>query len=137
MIKKGKSIVKSFQKKHAKFPIGITLVAIFAIIAGLGEIVVGFTGNYLGILTKSIAPSPFTALVGSFYSLGGTSILTKKRWGAVLGIGFISAEVLGRIYLVIIGIAPSHGFDAFKILVGATIAIILIIYILLNWKHFK
>jgi len=28
--------------------LGITVVAIFAIIAGLGEIVVGFTGDYLG-----------------------------------------------------------------------------------------
>jgi hypothetical protein len=31
--------------------IGITVVAVFAMIAGLGEIVAGFTGNYLRILT--------------------------------------------------------------------------------------
>jgi hypothetical protein len=30
--------------------LGITIVAIFAIVAGLGEVIVGLTGNYLGIL---------------------------------------------------------------------------------------
>src|SRR5260370_42238673 len=77
--------------------IGITAVSIFAIVAGLGEIVVGFTGNYLGILSKDIRPSLSTAVIGAFYSLGGLSLLTMRKWGAVLGILFISAEILGRV----------------------------------------
>jgi hypothetical protein len=32
---------------------GIALVGAFAIIAGLGEIIVGLTGNYLGILATA------------------------------------------------------------------------------------
>lgn len=79
--------------------VGITVVSIFAIIAGLGEIVVGFSGNYLGILSKDIRPTTSTAVIGALYSLGGLSLLTMKKWGAVLGIVFISAEILGRIYL--------------------------------------
>jgi hypothetical protein len=38
-------------------PPGIVIVGIFAFVAGLGEVVVGFTGNYLGILAHSMAPS--------------------------------------------------------------------------------
>ena len=80
--------------------VGMTVVSIFAIIAGLGEVVVGFKGNYLGILSKDIRPSISTALIGAFYSLGCLSLLTMKKWGAALGILFISAEILGRVYLV-------------------------------------
>jgi hypothetical protein len=57
-------------------PIGIAIVAVFAIIASLGEIVVGFTGSYLGILSKSIPPAFSTVIVGAFYSLGA---LTRFR----------------------------------------------------------
>ena len=50
--------------------LGITLVALFAIVAGLGEIVVGFQVNYLGVLSKPIPPSLSTVAIGAFYSLG-------------------------------------------------------------------
>jgi hypothetical protein len=114
--------------------VGITVVSIFAIIAGLGEIVVGFTGNCLGILSKDIRPTTSTAVIGALYSLGGLSLLTMKKWGAVLGIVFISAEILGRIYLVTAGIAPSKGADAVKIVIGGAIALALILYV---WSQLK
>jgi hypothetical protein len=116
--------------------VGITVVSLFAIIAGLGEVVVGFTGNYLGILSKDIKPTLATAIIGAFYSLGGLSFLTRKKWGAVLGILFIGAEILGRIYLVMVGIAPSKGGDALKVVVGGAIALAVILYVWSQWKHF-
>jgi hypothetical protein len=116
--------------------VGITAVSIFAIIAGLGEMVVGFTGNYLGILSKSIRPSISTAGIGAFYSLGGLSLLTKKKWGAALGIVLISAEILGRVYLVMVGIAPCEGGDAVKIVIGGAIALAVILYVGSRWKQF-
>ncbi|WP_322418797.1 hypothetical protein [Mesorhizobium huakuii] len=116
---------------------GVIVVGIFAVIAGLGEVVVGFTGNYLGILSNSMTPSFSTGVVGLFYSLGGFFLLiTRMKWGAVLAISFIGAEILGRIYLIAIGIAPGKGFDAVKILVGGLIALGLIIYILFKWRSF-
>lgn len=116
---------------------GVIVVGIFAVIAGLGEVVVGFTGNYLGILSNSMTPSFSTGVVGLFYSLGGFFLLiTRKKWGAVLAISFIGAEILGRIYLIAIGIAPGNGFDAVKILAGGLIALSLIIYILFKWRSF-
>jgi uncharacterized membrane protein len=118
-------------------PVGILIVGVFAFIAGLGEIVVGFTGNYLGILAHSIPPSFSAGLTGVFYSLGGLSLLiTPKKWGAVLGMFFIGAEIIGRIYLVATGIAPASGADAIKILIGGLIAFALIFYIASNWKSF-
>jgi hypothetical protein len=97
--------------------------------------VVGFTGNYLKILSHSIAPSFSTGLIGVFYSLGGLSLLiTRKRLGAVLGMSLIGAEILGRGYLVATGIAPASGADATKILVGGLIALALIAYVAFNWK---
>jgi hypothetical protein len=116
--------------------LGITAVSIFAIIAGLGEVVVGFTGNYLGILSQDIRPSISTAVVGAFYSLGGLSLLTRKKWGAVLGILFISAEILGRVHLVVADIAPSKGEDAVKIVIGGAIALAVILYVWSQWKAF-
>jgi hypothetical protein len=117
--------------------LGVTAVAIFAIIAGLGEIVVGFTGNYLGILSKSIKPTFSEVLIGALYSLGGLSLLTMKKWGAALAILFIGAEIAGRVYLVVSGIAPSTGPDAVKILIGGAIALGLILYVCSQWKGFE
>jgi hypothetical protein len=54
-------------------------------------------------------------VIGAFYSLGGLCLLTMKKWGAALGILFIGAEILGRVYLVMAGIAPSTGPDAMRI----------------------
>lgn len=123
--------------KHRR-PIGIVVIGVFAFIAGLGEVVVGFTGNYLGILAHSMTPSVSTGIVGMFYSLGGLSLLiTRKKWGAVLGMLFIATEIVGRVYLMVVGIAPASGGDAIKILIGGLIALALIAYIARKWRCFE
>ena len=116
---------------------GIVAAGVFAIVAGLGEIMVGVTGNFLGILSKSLEPSAVTALVGACYMLGGVFILTSTKWGAALGMALIAAEILGRIYLVATGVAPSTGPDAIKIAVGAAIALALIGYVASQWRQFR
>ena len=115
---------------------GIAVAGVFAIMAGLGEIIVGVTGNYLGILSRPLEPSAVTALVGACYGLGGAFILTSKKWGAALGMTLIAAEILGRVYLVATGVAPSSGPDAIKIAVGAAIALALIGYVASQWRRF-
>jgi len=115
---------------------GIVAAGVFAIVAGLGEIIVGVTGNYLGILSKPLEPSAVTALIGACYSLGGAFILTSKKWGAALGMALIAAEILGRIYLVATGVAPSTGPDAIKIAIGAVLALALIGYVASRWRQF-
>lgn len=78
-----------------------------------------------------------TAFVGACYSLGGVFILTLKKWGVALGMAFIAAEIVGRIYLVATGVAPSTGPDAIKIAVGAAIALALIGYVASQWRRFQ
>ena len=119
-------------------PVGVIVVGILATLFGLGEVVVGFAGNYLGILSKGIAPANSTIVVGAFYILGGACLLlTRRKWGAALGMLFIAAEILGRIYLVTVGIAPSSGPDAIKILIGGIIAAGFILYIASAWHSFE
>lgn len=117
---------------------GVIVVGLFAFVAGIGEVMVGFTGNFLGILSQSMTPSIFTGVVGAFYSLGGFFLLvTRKKWGAVLGMTFIGAEILGRVCLVATGIAPASGADGIKILIGALIAFGLIVYVFSKFSSFE
>jgi len=116
-------------------PLGIIIVALFAIIAGVGEITVGVTGNFLGILSRSMEPAFSTAVIGAFYCLGGLSLLiTRKKWGAALSVAFIGAEILGRVYLVMAGAAPSNSADLIKIFIGGAIAFAIMVYI--GWRSF-
>ena len=116
--------------------VGIIVVAVFAIISGLTEVVVGLTGHTFGILSKDLKPNAATAIVGAFYCLGGLSLLTMKKRGEVLGILFISAEILGRVYLVSVGIAPSNGEGMVKIVVGGGIALGVVLYVCSQWNKF-
>lgn len=111
-------------------PNGVLIVAVIVIVFGLGEVWVGWSGNYLGILSTRMATSMATAVVGLFYILGGVALLvTRRMWGTILSLVFISAEVLGRIYLVLVGIAPRRGPDMLKIVVGGVIAVGFMLYI--------
>lgn len=127
--------------KLPRRPRDILVLAAILIIFGLGEIWVGFFGNYLGILSKSIPPSVATAIVGFFYCLGGLMLLiTRRPWGTTLSLIFIGCEVLGRAYLVAIGIAPARGPDLVKIIIGGLIAIGFMVYIglrTLAWRRAK
>jgi hypothetical protein len=126
---------------------GIRIAGSFAIACGVGEIIVGFTGDYLGILARPIPPSPAisrhlppspaTTIVGAFYGIAELCLLTMRKLGAALGMAFLGAEILGRVYLVAAGIAPAHGADAFKILAGGVIAFALILYTGARCKDFQ
>jgi hypothetical protein len=115
---------------------GIAVVAGYCIFAGLSEVWVGVTGNWMGLLSKPLKPSFWTALVGSFYVAAGISLLPKRRTGARLGIVFILLEVLGRVRLVRTGIYPSRGSDFAKSVVGGAIAILTIFYLATQWRKF-
>lgn len=111
-------------------PKDVLVLALILIVFGAGEVWVGLFGNYLGILSKALQPSAATAVVGSFYCLAGVMLLiTRRRWGAILSLIFIGLEVLGRAYLVLIGVAPASGPDLVKIIIGGVIAVGFMFYI--------
>ncbi len=115
--------------------LGITIVAIFAILAGIGETIVGLTGNFFGSLSTPLTPSSSTSIFGSFYILGGLSFLTMRKWGAALGMIFVAAEMLGRVHLVATGIIPASRDDAIKIIIGGVIALAVIVYVSSQWDN--
>jgi len=115
--------------------LGITIVAIFAILAGIGETIVGFTGNFFGIFSTPLTPSSSTSIFGSFYILGGLSFLTMRKCGAALGMIFVAAEMLGRVHLVATGIIPASRDDAIKIIIGGVIALAVIVYVSSQWDN--
>lgn len=116
--------------KAPRRPRGVLIVAVIVIVFGLGEVWVGWSGNYLGILSTRLPTSAATVVVGLFYVLGGVALLvTRRTWGTVLSLTFIGLEVLGRIYLVLVGVAPRKGADFFKIIVGGVIAVGFMLYI--------
>src|SRR5215470_2469820 len=83
--------------------VGIIVVAVFAIISGLAEVVVGLTGHTFGILSKDLKPNAATAVVGAFYSLGGLALLTMKKWGIApesdsVGEDSVSNRIIARAY---------------------------------------
>jgi|SRR5215469_14041925 len=114
---------------------GIVAAGVFASVAGLGEIIVGVTGNYLGILSKSLEPSTVTALVGACYSLGGAFILTSTKWGAAPRHGSDYRRDPWTDLSCRDG--PSTGPDAIKIAVGTAIALALIGYVASQWRRFR
>jgi len=89
---------------------------------------VGITGNWMGLLSRPLKPSFWTAVVGIYYVAAGISLLPKRRTGALLGIVFILLEVLGRVHLVRIGTYPSTGPDFVKSVFGGAIAILVVVY---------
>jgi hypothetical protein len=114
----------------------LTLAGGYCIFAGLLEIWVGITGNWLGILATTLKPSLWTALVGACYVAAGTSVLSKRRTGALLGVVFILLDVVGRVHLVRIGTSRSIGPDVIKSVVGGVIALFVAAYVANQWRKF-
>jgi hypothetical protein len=115
---------------------GVRIAAAYCIFAGLSEVWVGITGNWMGLLSTPLKPSFWTALVGAFYVAAGISLSLKNRTGALLGIVFILLEVLGRVYLVRTGNYPSRGPDFVKSVVGGVIALLVVVYLVSQWRKF-
>jgi hypothetical protein len=106
------------EKTKSTSRVGIALVGAFATIAGIGEIVVGLTG-LLGHLGAQHSAGDFDGHYRRLLQSGRPLDLDHEKIGAALGILLIACEVLGRLYLVMIGIAPSTGGDAIKISLAA------------------
>jgi hypothetical protein len=113
---------------------GIAIVCGYCFFAGLSEIWVGITGNWMGLLSQPLKPSFRTGLVGTFYVAAAISLLSKRRAGTLLGIVFVLLEVLGRVHLVRIGLYPSRGPDLAKMVVGGAIAILIVVYLVTQWR---
>ncbi len=80
-------------------PRGIVVAAFLMILFGLAEVATGITGNFLNVIsaTPTSTYTLVSSLIGSFYCFAGVLILTMRRWGAVLAIVLLVADIIGRI----------------------------------------
>ena len=120
-------------------PKGIMVAGVLMVIFGIAEVATGFTGHFLGGISVATSTeyTVAAAAAGSCYSLAGLSVLTMRRLGAGLGITFLCAELLGRIYLVSAGLYPFSGIDESSFIAGSDIAVLFILYIGFSWKRFR
>jgi hypothetical protein len=117
----------------------LIIVAAFAILAGLAEVVTGFTHNFVGITTSSSGlDTALSVLVGLFYAASGGLLLTMKKWAARLAIALLIADILGRVALVLAGFYPlDSAKNTFSIVAGTLIVALVAIYTGWKWKSFK
>ena len=120
-------------------PLGIIIVAVFTILAGGAEVVTGFTRNFFGITTSSIAIFTYSsAVIGVFYVAAGFLILTMRKWAAALAILLLGADIVGRIVLVLTGLYPTASLkNTLSIIAGTIIVVIVALYIGWKWKSFR
>lgn len=126
------------QKKYSR-PKGIIIASILMVIFGIAEISTGFRHSFFGITaSQSIWFTVSGVALGAFYLVAGLLTLTMKKWGAMLAIIFLVADILGRITLVITGLYPINSLEnTFSIVAGTVIAGVFAVYIVLKWKSFR
>jgi hypothetical protein len=126
----------SFQLRR---PPGLTIVALLMFLFGLAEVVTGFRHNFFGLTTAQNTLSTYAGVaLGLLYILSGVFILPLKKWGAVLAILCLTADIAGRVAMVWTGLFPiDSSKQIFAIIVGTLIAGIFTIFIVLRWKSFQ
>ena len=124
--------------KPTRTPV-LMIIAAFAILAGLAEMVTGFTHDFFGTTTSSvILVTLVPALIGLFYAVSGVRLLTMKRWAARLALILLAADILGRIALVLAGFYPMGSIkNIFSFIAGTLIVALVAIYIGWQYKSFS
>ncbi|MBV8806485.1 MAG: NAD(P)-binding domain-containing protein, partial [Sinobacteraceae bacterium] len=74
--------MKQQQTPSANIDVAIMLISIFAILSGINEIGIGFTGNFLGILSKPLPPSFATVVVGRLLQSGRFLFAVDEKMGS-------------------------------------------------------
>jgi hypothetical protein len=133
------AVKQSLEAVNHGRPWGITIAAVFTIIAGLAEVVTGFTHDFFGITTSSVAIFTYSStVIGVFYAAAGFLILTMKKWAAALAIALLGADIVGRIALVVTGLYPTDSLkNTLSIIAGTIIVAIVALYIGWKWKSFR
>ncbi|MGO8951666.1 MAG: hypothetical protein ACLQUY_29230 [Ktedonobacterales bacterium] len=107
--------------------------------AGVAEVGTGFTHNFFGITTSSAAVLTYSStVIGLFYIAAGLLILTMRRWAAALALVLLSADIVGRMVLVLTGLYPTNSLkNTFSIIAGTLIVALVALYVVWRWKWFR
>jgi hypothetical protein len=132
-------VKKSMEPVKQGRPPDVIIVAAFTIIAGVAEVVTGFTHNFFGITTASVDIFTYaSAVIGVFCAASGFLILTMRKWAAALAIVLLCVDIVGRVVLVLTGLYPTASLkNTLSIIAGTLIVAIVALYIRWRWKFFK
>ena len=116
-------------------PWHLVVVAGFAILAGLAEVVTGFTHTFFGITTSTVALFTVAAAgIGLSYLVSGILMLTMKKWAATVALVLLSIDIAGRILLAASGLYPTDTAKNTFWLVGGTLIVALVAFYV-AWKR--
>lgn len=116
-------------------PWDLIVVAGFTILAGLAEVVTGFSHTFFGITTSGVALFTVVAAgIGLSYLASGVLMLTMKKWAATLALVLLSIDIVGRILLAVTGLYPTDtAKNTFSLIAGTVIAACVAFYV--AWKR--
>jgi hypothetical protein len=132
-------VKQSMEPVNRSRPFGIIVAAAFTVIAGLAEVITGFTHNFFGITTSSVAVFTYSsAVIGLCYIAAGLLILTMRRWAAALALVLLGADIVGRIVLVFTGLYPTSSLkNTLSVIAGTVLVALVALYIAWKWKSFR
>jgi hypothetical protein len=113
----------------------LIFVAGFTILAGLAEVVTGFSHTFLGITTSSAALFTVAAAgIGLSYLASGVLMLTMKKWAATVALALLGIDIVGRILLALTGLYPTDSAkNTFSFIAGTLIVALVALYV--GWKR--
>ena len=132
-------IKQSMEPVNRSRPFGIIVAAAFTVLAGLAEVVTGFTHNFFGITTSSVTIFTYSAaVIGLFYLAAGLLILTMRRWAAAIALVLLGADIVGRLVLVVTGLYPTDSLkNTLSVIAGTVLVALVALYIGWKWKSFR
>jgi len=132
-------VKQSMEPVNRSRPFGIIVAAAFTVLAGLAEVVTGFTHNFFGITTSSVTVFTYSAaVIGLFYLAAGLLILTMRRWAAAIALVLLGADIVGRLVLVVTGLYPTDSLkNTLSVIAGTVLVALVALYIGWKWKSFR
>jgi hypothetical protein len=132
-------IKQSMEPVNRSRPFGIIVAAAFTVLAGLAEVVTGFTHNFFGVTTSSATLFTYSAaVIGLFYLAAGLLILTMRRWAAALALVLFGADIIGRLVLIVTGLYPTDSLkNTLSVIAGTVLVALVALSIGWKWKSFR
>ena len=122
------NLFKPFEKKVG-YRWDLLSIAILMIIFGIAEGRMGFSHNFVAMMSTGI---------GVLFIVAGLFLLVEKRWAAALAIVLLAGDLLGRVILMITGYYPlGSALQVLAIILGTLMALVFALYIGLFWRALR
>jgi hypothetical protein len=123
------------QTVPSRRPWNLIFVAGFTILAGLAEVVTGFSHTFFGITTSSSVLFTVAATgIGLSYLASGVLMLTMKKWAATAALVLLSIDIVGRILLALTGLYLTDTAKNTVSLIGGTLIVAFVAFYV-GWKR--